>query len=115
MVKHTLTTSRQQTTNCLSVFDHFVELGLKGLINFTKKSNCVLNAHLKLSHLPGNVLFLPSLLLLVPSIFSSKQESIKKEPEATVLRSSGNNCSRTFNKKPCKYPWRSVILFGLMT
>ena len=33
MVKHTETTadSRQQPTNSLSVFDHFVELALKGL------------------------------------------------------------------------------------
>ena len=33
MVKHTQTIRRQQPTNCLSVFDHFVELALKGLIN----------------------------------------------------------------------------------
>ena len=34
MVKHTQTTRRQQPTNCLGVFDHFVGLaptGLKGL------------------------------------------------------------------------------------
>ena len=29
MVKHTQTICRQQPTNCLSVFDHFVGLGLK--------------------------------------------------------------------------------------
>ena len=32
MVKHTQTIQRQQPTNCLSVFDHFVWLALKGLI-----------------------------------------------------------------------------------
>ena len=32
MVKHTQTIRRQQPTNCLSVFDHFVGLALKGLI-----------------------------------------------------------------------------------
>ena len=32
MVKHTQTIRRQQPTNCLSVFDHFVKLTLKGLI-----------------------------------------------------------------------------------
>ena len=32
MVKHTQTIPRQQPTNCLSVFDHFVKLALKGLI-----------------------------------------------------------------------------------
>ena len=32
MVKHTETIRRQQTTNCLSVFDHFVWLAFKGLI-----------------------------------------------------------------------------------
>ena len=31
MVKDTQTIFRQQPTNCLSVFGHFVELGLKGL------------------------------------------------------------------------------------
>ena len=31
MVKHTQTIRRLLPTNCLSVFDHFVELGLKGL------------------------------------------------------------------------------------
>ena len=31
MVKHTQTIRRQQQTNCLSVFDHFVGLALKGL------------------------------------------------------------------------------------
>ena len=31
MVKHTQTIRRQQPTNCLSVFDHFVVLTLKGL------------------------------------------------------------------------------------
>ena len=32
MVKHTQTTCCQQPTNCLSVFDHFVRLALKGLL-----------------------------------------------------------------------------------
>ena len=31
MVKHTQTIPRQQPTNCLNVFDHFVRLVLKGL------------------------------------------------------------------------------------
>ena len=31
MVKHTQTIRRQKPTNCLSVFDHFVGLALKGL------------------------------------------------------------------------------------
>ena len=31
MVKHTQIIRRQQPTNCLSVFDHFVGLALKGL------------------------------------------------------------------------------------
>ena len=31
MVKHAKTSRRQQPTNCLSVFDHFVGLALKGL------------------------------------------------------------------------------------
>ena len=33
IVKHTQTIRRQQPTNCLSMFDHFVELALKGLKN----------------------------------------------------------------------------------
>ena len=31
MVKHTQTIRRKQPTNCLSVFDHFVGLVLKGI------------------------------------------------------------------------------------
>ena len=31
MVKHTQTIRRELPTNCLSVFDHFVKLALKGL------------------------------------------------------------------------------------
>ena len=31
MVKHTQTIRWQQPTSCLSVFDHFVKLALKGL------------------------------------------------------------------------------------
>ena len=31
MVEHTQTSRRQQPTNWLSVFDHFVKLALKGL------------------------------------------------------------------------------------
>ena len=31
MVKHTQTIRGQKPTNCLSMFDHFVELALKGL------------------------------------------------------------------------------------
>ena len=33
MVKHIRIIRRQQPANCLSVFDHFVGLALKGLIN----------------------------------------------------------------------------------
>ena len=36
MVKHTQTTRQQNPTNCLSVFDHFVGLALKGFISFNK-------------------------------------------------------------------------------
>ena len=35
MVKHTQAIRRQQATDCLSVFDHFLELALKGLTHFT--------------------------------------------------------------------------------
>ena len=36
MVKHTQTIWRLLPTNCLSVFDYFMGLALKGLIHFTK-------------------------------------------------------------------------------
>ena len=39
MVKHTQTIRRLLPTNCLSVFDHFVGLALKGLINSGQKLN----------------------------------------------------------------------------
>ena len=38
MVKHSQTIRRQQPTNCLSVFDHFVRLTLKGLSNRVVKN-----------------------------------------------------------------------------
>ena len=38
MAKHSQTIRRQKLTNCLSVFDHFVKLALKGLtISFFQK------------------------------------------------------------------------------
>ena len=36
MVKHTQTIRRQQPANCLSVFDHFARLVLKGLTRLIK-------------------------------------------------------------------------------
>ena len=39
MVKHTQTIHRQKPTNCLSVFEHFVTLALKGLISRMKLTN----------------------------------------------------------------------------
>ena len=42
MIKHTQTIRRQTQTNCLSVFDHFVELTLKGLISAFVKNEYVL-------------------------------------------------------------------------
>ena len=38
MVKHTQTVRRQKATNCLSVFDHFVGVVLKGLNSLDIKS-----------------------------------------------------------------------------
>ena len=38
MVKHTQTTRRLQATNCLSVFDNFVGLAIKGLNEDTRGS-----------------------------------------------------------------------------
>ena len=35
MVEHTQIIRRQQPTNCLSVFDHFMGLALKDLIHFS--------------------------------------------------------------------------------
>ena len=46
MVRQTQTIRRQQQTNCLSVFDHFVGLALKGLN--------LLKTHF-LSHLSGEI------------------------------------------------------------
>ena len=41
MVKHAQTVCRQQPTNCLSGFDHFVGLALKGLKWFSKFNSVV--------------------------------------------------------------------------
>ena len=40
MVKHTQTIRRQQPTNCLSVFDHFVGLALKELMLLSLSEKC---------------------------------------------------------------------------
>ena len=48
MVKHTQTIRRQEPTNCLSVFDFFVGLALKGFNNF-KESLRFLKAFADLS------------------------------------------------------------------
>ena len=39
MVKHTQTICRQQSTNCLSVLDHFVGLALEGLNKLAQLEN----------------------------------------------------------------------------
>ena len=51
MVKHTQTIRQQQPTNCLSVFDYFVGLALKGLIletNLTTLGNQLLETEIVL-------------------------------------------------------------------
>ena len=46
MVKHTQKIRRQQLTYCLNVFDQFVELALKGLINNCREKSvlCVFSS-----------------------------------------------------------------------
>ena len=39
MVKHAQTIRRNRSTNCLSVFDHFVELALKTEVNIKSTTN----------------------------------------------------------------------------
>ena len=51
MVKHTQAIRRQQPTNCLSVFDHFLGLALKGL---TVLLNSQENTYAKVSFLTWN-------------------------------------------------------------
>ena len=41
MVKHTQTIHRQKPTNCLSVFDHFVGLALKGLREYVNSKQYI--------------------------------------------------------------------------
>ena len=51
MVKQTQTIRRQKPTNCLSLFDHYVRLTLKGLIYINWES-ASLNFHRLLPHFP---------------------------------------------------------------
>ena len=44
MIKHTQRIRRQQSTDCLSVFDHFMGLALKGLTN-NRSSVRTVNTH----------------------------------------------------------------------
>ena len=53
MVKHTQTGRRQKPTNCLSVFDHFVELAIKGLKSFLHNSTRI-QQNEKKKHLKQN-------------------------------------------------------------
>ena len=39
MIEHTQTIRRQQPTNCLSVYDHFVGLEFKGLTIFSETAH----------------------------------------------------------------------------
>ena len=45
MVKHTQTIHRQEPTNCMSVFDNFVGLSLKGLNPLPFNTWCLLQGH----------------------------------------------------------------------
>ena len=48
MVKHTQAIRRQQPTNCLSMFDHFVGLALKGLKLYVPPKTGVFNVNILL-------------------------------------------------------------------
>ena len=50
MVKHTQTIRQQIETNCLSVFDHFVELALKGLSETHSIAELLKIHHLHIEH-----------------------------------------------------------------
>ena len=45
MVKHTQIIRRQQPNNCLSVFDHYLGLALKGLTSIVSPSENRLKTH----------------------------------------------------------------------
>ena len=47
MVKHTQTIRWQQPTNCLSMFEHFVGLALKGLTHFVSMFCSILDEIIK--------------------------------------------------------------------
>ena len=50
MIKHTQTIRRLLPTNCLSVFDHFVGLGLKGLRKLAQDLSGKINVILLAAH-----------------------------------------------------------------
>ena len=58
MVKHIQTIRRQFPMNCLSVFDHFVELALKGLSEFLVPNGSFLEINILLT-----LMLLTSILL----------------------------------------------------
>ena len=86
MVKHTQTICWQKSTNCLSVFDHFVKLPLKGLIIFAQMF--IIDLRLSFEYTPT----LPALIRTHPkqNLSISKLRLVQKQPLAGVLQ---NRCS----------------------
>ena len=90
MVKHTQTIRWQQPTNCLSVFDHFKWLVLKGL-NLADQTQLFLRLLINQRYLKNRITLIPyrflyfSCHLVVKDVFSntfqkSLQHTLKKGP-----------------------------------
>ena len=76
MVKDTHIIRRKQATNCLSVFDHFVGLALKGLIFFDGMAYFeFVRANNNLGHLLGNILILNKKNKSFKNYYLSRTES----------------------------------------
>ena len=79
MIKHPKKIIRQKPTNCLSVFDHFVGLALKGLISWNGKTE-FFQGLMKLRTLAFNFLiesmFLISALSLLYCLAQCRKEDV---------------------------------------
>ena len=86
MVKHSQTIFRQKSTNCLSVFDHFVWQRLKGLITVQKKIDTRIIFHQRLElfmspcQINKNVKIILTLL-----IFSIDKTSALRDLNFTII------------------------------
>ena len=114
MVKHTQTIRRQQLTSCMSLFDHFVGLGLKALIRaflvqsplnrYRVLKGCCYNIAIKLGRCNN---------ILATFFYHHHLSLLESKSWGKVVQSSCQYLKRKtecFQKSMCSYPLASNLL-----